>query len=542
MAAPGQRGRLPRPLALLLHGLLIAIAITTLAPFAWMVLTSFKSSDEVFQRHFIPQAISLGDEGQILTTVDGQVLYSVTATSPGQVEQPVEQPLRIRLGTPRGGNFTDQARLPDGTALLDDLGQPVLLGHILPPRGPQLSYRDARTLSIRAEPLLVPRDLLGAANEQAARRYYRRFDDAAWETMVRERWKGRVPAMLTAELREELGRQSASSAALVLAGQIVMDPFASSGASPYLTKNLKWFELETPIRHYLGHRSNLVVGDDGRPIDFVQSFPVYRDANENLAADNKATSLRVRVGSATAPPTDIRGASVATTARVRLVTGNYQAVLTDPNLKFSLFAWNSFFVCILTVLLKMATSCLAAFAFARLTWKGRDAVFACYLGTLMIPGIVTAIPNYLILQQLGWLNTFAALIVPGAATAYGTFMLRQFMLTMPRGLEEAARIDGASWLRVWWDIAVPLSKPALITLAIFTFAGTWQSFSWPLIVAGNESVRVLPVALNELQKANETAYHLHMAASVILMIPTLLLFIFGQKYFVSGMQIGAVKG
>jgi multiple sugar transport system permease protein len=160
----------------------------------------------------------------------------------------------------------------------------------------------------------------------------------------------------------------------------------------------------------------------------------------------------------------------------------------------------------------------------------------------MVPGAITMIPNYLILQQLGWLNTFIGLIIPGAASAYGTFMLRQYMLTLPKGLEEAARIDGASLLRVWWDIVLPLCKPAMITLAIFTFTGTWTSFTWPLIVAPDERVRVLPVALQYFSSGQSTAYTLLMAASLIMMLPMLILFVFGQKYFVRGIQLGGVKG
>jgi ABC-type glycerol-3-phosphate transport system permease component len=160
----------------------------------------------------------------------------------------------------------------------------------------------------------------------------------------------------------------------------------------------------------------------------------------------------------------------------------------------------------------------------------------------MIPGAVTMIPNYLILQQLGWLNSFFGLIVPAAASAYGTFMLRQYMLTLPKGLEEAARIDGAGLLRVWWDVVLPLCKPAMITLAIFTFAGAWGAFTWPLIIAPDESVRVLPVALKNFSGTQSTSYTLLMAASLIMMLPMLILFVFGQKYFVKGIQLGGVKG
>ena len=236
------------------------------------------------------------------------------------------------------------------------------------------------------------------------------------------------------------------------------------------------------------------------------------------------------------------GREIPVESHVRLLGSNYQTVLADPQIKMSLFAWNSVFICVCVVALQLTTSSLAAFAFARLEWPWRDRIFIAYLGTLMIPGVVTQIPNYIILQKLGWLNTFWGLIVPASASAFGTFMLRQYMLTLPKGLEEAARIDGAGTLRIWWTIILPLCKPALITLAIFTFATTWQSFTWPLVVAPAEEVRVLPVALRNFSNDQKTAYNLLMAASLIMMGPMILLFLFGQKYFIRGVQVGGIKG
>jgi multiple sugar transport system permease protein len=237
-----------------------------------------------------------------------------------------------------------------------------------------------------------------------------------------------------------------------------------------------------------------------------------------------------------------QGARSRSTSHVRLLGSNYQTVLADPQIKMSLFAWNSVFICVCVVALQLTTSSLAAFAFARLEWPWRDRIFIAYLGTLMIPGVVTQIPNYIILQKLGWLNTFWGLIVPASASAFGTFMLRQYMLTLPKGLEEAARIDGAGTLRIWWTIILPLCKPALITLAIFTFATTWQSFTWPLVVAPAEEVRVLPVALRNFSNDQKTAYNLLMAASLVMMGPMILLFLFGQKYFIRGVQVGGHQG
>ena len=161
---------------------------------------------------------------------------------------------------------------------------------------------------------------------------------------------------------------------------------------------------------------------------------------------------------------------------------NYVKVLQSKVLPFGLAYMNSIFVAILTTIGVVFTSSLAGYSFARLSFPGREKIFFSYLGTMMIPGAVTMIPVFILLRKMGWIDTYKAVIIPGIFTAYGTFMLRQFFMTLPKDLEDAAKIDGCSLFGIYWRIMLPLSQPALATLGTFTFMGAWMSFMWPLIV------------------------------------------------------------
>lgn len=209
---------------------------------------------------------------------------------------------------------------------------------------------------------------------------------------------------------------------------------------------------------------------------------------------------------------------------------------------FARFYLNSIFVVALTTLGQVATSAMAAYAFARLRFPGRNQIFFSYLATMMIPGAVTMIPVFILLRQLGWIDTYKAMILPGIFTAYGTFMLRQFFLTLPKDLEDAAMIDGCSYFGIFWKILLPLSKPALATLTIFTFMGSWMNFMWPLIVINSEEKFPLPVGLSYFQSLHNTDWTLLMAGSVMMILPILLVFIFGQRYFVEGIKLTGIKG
>ena len=209
---------------------------------------------------------------------------------------------------------------------------------------------------------------------------------------------------------------------------------------------------------------------------------------------------------------------------------------------FARFYLNSIFVVLLTTLGQVTTSAFAAYAFARLRFPGRDNIFFTYLATMMIPGAVTMIPVFILLEQLGWIDSYKAVILPGIFTAYGTFMLRQFFLTLPKDLEDAAKIDGCSYFGIFWRILLPLSKPALATLTTFTFMGSWMNFMWPLVVLNSHEKFTLPIGLAYFQSLHHTDWTLLMAGSLMMILPILLLFIFNQRYFVEGIKLSGIKG
>jgi multiple sugar transport system permease protein len=209
---------------------------------------------------------------------------------------------------------------------------------------------------------------------------------------------------------------------------------------------------------------------------------------------------------------------------------------------FARWYFNSILVAVVVTLGQVTTSACAAYAFARLRFAGRDKLFLGYLGTMMIPGAVTMIPNFILMRQLGALDSYFALMVPPMFSAYGTFMLRQFFMGIPRDLEEAATIDGCGLLRIFTTIILPLSKPALATLTIFTFMGNWQSFYWPLIMVNQDSMKTLPLGLLSFMGLYSTQWTLLMAGSLMMILPMIIVFVIGQKWFISGIQLGALKG
>ncbi len=219
---------------------------------------------------------------------------------------------------------------------------------------------------------------------------------------------------------------------------------------------------------------------------------------------------------------------------------NYRRAWDETRFNRALF--NSAFVTLAVTAGQVVTSSLAAYAFARLVFLGRDKIFLGYLATLMIPSTVTVIPSFILMRELGWINTYYALIIPAIFSAYGTFMLRQFFMGIPRELEEAAIIDGCTAWGVYWHVVMPLSKPALSALSILTFMGAWRSFMWPLMVTYSDDMFTLPVALARFREMFGVQWGLLMAGSMIMIVPMLIVFIFGQRYFIEGIQVGAVKG
>ncbi|MBI2941803.1 MAG: carbohydrate ABC transporter permease [Chloroflexi bacterium] len=213
---------------------------------------------------------------------------------------------------------------------------------------------------------------------------------------------------------------------------------------------------------------------------------------------------------------------------------------------FGRFFFNSALVATCVTAGELITSSLAGYVFARMRFPGRDRLFLLYLGTLMVPSQVTLVPLYVLMRTLGWVNTYYALIIPALASAYGTFLMRQYMLTLPRELEDAARIDGANHFVIYSRVIVPQCGPVIATLGILTFLGNWNSFLWPLIMTSKEQVRTVPIGLAYFTSIPETVglpqWQLYLAAATFSMLPTLAVFVLGQRYFVRGITMSGLKG
>ncbi|MDE2857900.1 MAG: carbohydrate ABC transporter permease [Chloroflexota bacterium] len=204
--------------------------------------------------------------------------------------------------------------------------------------------------------------------------------------------------------------------------------------------------------------------------------------------------------------------------------------------------FNSLFTSGIIVLGVLLSSSLAGFAFAKYRFPGRELLFYLILATMMIPFFVTLIPVFFIVRQLGWIDTYQGLVAPGLASAYGIFLMRQFMVTVPDELLDAARIDGASEPMIYWRIVIPLVKPALATLGTFTFIGAWNNFLWPLLVLNSRELFTLPLGINSLRSLYADNTNLLMAGTAVAVVPMLLLFVFLQRYFIKGIALTGLKG
>ncbi len=219
---------------------------------------------------------------------------------------------------------------------------------------------------------------------------------------------------------------------------------------------------------------------------------------------------------------------------------NYKTVWTS--VPFGRFYINSI-ICAVCITVGQLTTCsLGAYAFARLNFRGRDKLFLLYLATLMIPFQVIMIPLYSIIVKLNWIDTYQGIIVPSLFSAYGTFLLRQFFMGVPKELEESVKIDGGGYLVCFFRIMLPLSKAALATLGIFVFLFSWNNFLWPLLVVNTIPMHTLPLGITLFQSRSTTDWNLIMGASCIAMMPLLTVFLFAQQYFIEGITVGAVKG
>ncbi|MFW8051689.1 carbohydrate ABC transporter permease [Vagococcus fluvialis] len=218
---------------------------------------------------------------------------------------------------------------------------------------------------------------------------------------------------------------------------------------------------------------------------------------------------------------------------------NYKQVIE----KFPMltFMKNSIIVSMITTIGTIVISSMAAYAFARMEFKGRNALFLIYLSTMMIPSQVIMIPQFILLKNLGWIDTYQGLILPNLFGVFGVFLMRQAFLAIPKELEEAAFMDGANHWTVFFKVDLPLVKPTIATLFIFTFMQSWNNYLWPLIVTSSREMATLPLGLSLLQGRWSTNWNLVMAGVVISVIPILAVYLFAQKYFIQGMTMSGMK-
>ena len=245
------------------------------------------------------------------------------------------------------------------------------------------------------------------------------------------------------------------------------------------------------------------------------------------------TSFKTRAEATGTPPTWIP----------RSFTGQaYDAILGSGETPVLRWFMNSMIAAVGNAALVVTTAALAAYPLARMEFRGKKIVFWAIISTLFIPPVILTIPNYLIVGELRWLDTLAAVIVPTAASAFGVFFLRQFFLTLPRELEEAALIDGANRFQTFWRIVLPLSRPALVTLGLLAFLTNYNDFLWPVYVLFSPENQTLPAGLSTLQSANAVRYDLLAAGAVIASIPVLLIYVLAQRYIIEGVSRSGLKG
>jgi multiple sugar transport system permease protein len=211
-------------------------------------------------------------------------------------------------------------------------------------------------------------------------------------------------------------------------------------------------------------------------------------------------------------------------------------------LKIGRAFFSSTVISVVTTLFSLLFNSMAGYAFAKLRFGGRERMFGLLLTALIIPAQVGMLPLFLMMKALHLVNTYWGVIIPSLASVFGIFLIRQFMLSIPQELLEAARIDGAGELRIYWSIVMPLARPILATLAIFTFMTTWNDFMWPLIILSSDARYTLPVSIASLSAEHAVDVELMMAGSVVTVLPVLLLFLFLQRYYIAGLMVGSVKG
>ncbi len=219
---------------------------------------------------------------------------------------------------------------------------------------------------------------------------------------------------------------------------------------------------------------------------------------------------------------------------------HYAALFT--RLDLARYLLNSTLLASAITLVSLLVNSMAGYAFAKFRFRGRDPLFRGLLAALAIPAQAAMLPLFLLLKQFGLINTWGGVMIPGLASIFGIFLIRQYLLAIPNSLLDAARMDGASEFRIYWSLTLPLCRPILVTLAIFTFLGVWNDFMWPLIVLSDSTRYTLPVALANLLGEHVQDTELMMAGSVLTVLPVLLLFVALQKHYIAGILLGGIKG
>lgn len=222
---------------------------------------------------------------------------------------------------------------------------------------------------------------------------------------------------------------------------------------------------------------------------------------------------------------------------------SFRSLFADPTLPLDRWFLNSLIIAAIFTLMVLVVDSLAAYAYARMEFRGRNLLFGLLLATLVMPGVMFLIPNFITVTRLGWLGTYQGVIAPGLSGVFGVFFLRQFFQSIPRELEEAAYIDGAGTWRTFFSVVLPLSRGALATLGVITFMESWNSFLWPLLILGNaREMQTLPVGLATLQGQYTFDYGKLMAGAVVTTLPVLLLYVFLQRYIIQSIAMTGLKG
>ena len=219
---------------------------------------------------------------------------------------------------------------------------------------------------------------------------------------------------------------------------------------------------------------------------------------------------------------------------------NYTSLWDD--LPMTRWIVNTMAVSVVVVAGQLLFCSMAAYAFARMQFRGREPIFYLFLGSMMVPYQVTLIPAFVLISKLGWIDTYKALVIPSLSTPFGIFLLRQFFLTIPKELEEAARMDGAGYWRIYARIILPLATPALLTFAVFSFIGMWGDFLWPLIVINSPEKMTLTVGLNYLNSTYQTDWPRLMAGDFVSLLPLMAIYALAQRYFIQGIAMTGLKG